>query len=115
MPEMRFDELTKRYIWMGCAAIVILCVGMWVGAGIQQAIDQPARSQQEVLLLDLSHMSDEIDNQYDRVLDDVTDHDRYVELRRLIDQCFEMVNDYNDIRGTHWPYMPSEYCDRVFP
>lgn len=112
---MRFDPLTQRYIYLGCAAVVLVCFGMWGGAAIQQSIDKPHRDQESVLLLDIVDMQPRIDDQYDRVLDRVTDTARYDELRRLIDECFTMVNDYNDMRGDRWPYMPSEYCDRIFP
>lgn len=75
----------------------------------------PVRDQREVLLLDIVDMQPQIDDQYERVLEDVTDISRYHELRDRIDECFSMVNDYNDIRGDRWPYMPAEYCDRIFP
>ncbi len=97
------------------AVIGIYAVMGLVAWGISSAVEASKPFEESSALLDIVSQQNDIDNQYEHVLDDVTDIDRYNDLRYQIDRCFITVNQYNELRGEHWPPMSADRCDRIFP
>lgn len=102
-----------RYAAMALSitAGVIIGLLLWETA-IKPYIDPPKPAE---LIVDINHKQAVIDEQYSLVLEDVHDVTRYVQLRKYIDECIDLTQQYNRMRLDNSEALDIARCDRIFP